>query len=357
MFKLLARVDYLLLIPASFLTLLGSVTLSSISPTSYPEHFIYLTLALVFFILFANFDPDILRRFGLPFYILSIVLLGLTLLIGTTSRGATRWISIGKITLQTSEIVKPLLVVFYGAFLSARSGVFKYFQLGVLSAVPAALVFVQPDLGSAIVLGFGFLGAVLMAGIPFRVVAGSALLAGLMLPVALNLLQPYQKDRITAFLNPASDPLGIGYNSIQAMIAIGSGGFLGRGLGQGTQSQLAFLPESHTDFIFSALSEELGFFGAGFVVFAFFIIFLRLGMLALKSQDTFVQAVIGAIFFTIFIQATVNIGMNLGVLPITGIPLPFVSAGGSSLLAMSALLGIASGISFSLKDRHGSGIL
>lgn len=357
MLRLLSRVDYFLLIPALLLTLLGSVILSSISPTSYPEHFIYLVLAFSLFFFFANIDADLLRRLGWPFYFFSLVILVLTLVIGTTSRGATRWISIGGVSLQTSEVVKPLLAIFCGTFLSARTGALKYFQLGALIVIPAMLVFVQPDLGSAIVVGCGFVGAALLAGIPVKIVLTAIILLLASLPIAMNFLHPYQKDRITAFLNPASDPLGIGYNSIQAMIAIGSGGFFGRGLGQGTQSQLAFLPESHTDFIFSALSEELGFLGSMLVVLAFVVIFLRLGTLAFKTESIFAEGVLGAIFFTIFIQATVNIGMNLGVLPITGIPLPFVSAGGSSLLAMSALLGIASSVSNSLKDDRGSGIL
>ena len=354
---MLKKIDYFLLLPASLLTLLGSVILSSIAPASYPEHFIYIALAILIFIFFSRTDIEVLRRFTWPAYITSVVLLVVTLLIGTTSRGATRWITLGGASIQTSEIVKPLLILFYAEFLGGRQSVLKYFQLAVLAVIPIVLVFLQPDLGSAIVLTFGFIGAVILAGLPFKLIFSALAIVAAAIPVSLKFLHGYQKERIDAFFNPGQDPLGIGYNSAQAMIAIGSGAFFGRGLGQGTQSQLYFLPERHTDFIFSALSEELGFLGAGLVIASFTVIFLRLAFLATKTDSIFVRTIVGAVFFTIFIQAAVNISMNLGVLPVTGIPLPFVSSGGSSLLAMSALLGIMSSVSFSLKERSFSGII
>lgn len=357
MHSLLRRIDYLLFFPAVLLAVLGSVILSSISVSSYPEHFVFLIVALIVFVIFSNIDSDLFQRSGWIFYGISILMLVLTLVLGSTLRGATRWISIGPVTVQTSEIVKPLLVIFCGSFLANKKGNLKFLQLGLFMFIPVALVYVQPDLGSSIIVACVFTGAVVLGGLSIKLILALLGCLLLLIPLILNYLQQYQIDRITAFLNPESDPLGIGYNSIQAMIAIGSGQLFGRGLGQGTQSQLSFLPESHTDFIFSALSEELGFFGALLVLMSFVVIFLRLGYLVLKTEKTFVQTVIGSVFFVIFIQATVNIGMNMGVLPITGIPLPFVSAGGSSLFAMSALLGIASSISFSLKESRFSGIL
>ncbi len=164
-------------------------------------------------------------------------------------------------------------------------------------------------------------------------------------------MAPYQRDRILTFIKPSNDPLGRGYNSIQAKIAVGSGGFTGRGLGQGTQSQLLFLPERHTDFIFASTGEELGFLGVGLIIAAFGVILWRIIDLLRITNDSFSKALLGGVFFSIFTQAAVNIGMNMGVLPITGIPLPFVSSGGSALLAMAVMLGLVSSISSELRRR------
>lgn len=355
--KFLSRIDFKLFLPAGLILLLGSLVLSSVSPNSYPEQFIHVTLAALVFIFFANINTRVLKTFASWFYILALLLLLLTLTFGVVTRGAVRWIDLGFITIQASEIAKPLLAVFF-AFLVSQGTDNKRFALAFLAFLPAALlVLLQPDLGSSIVIFAGFLGILFIGGIPFRYLLIAAVLVILSSPLLWSFLAPYQKERIISFLAPAQDPLGAGYNSIQAMIAVGSGGVLGRGLGEGTQSQLAFLPERHTDFIFASLSEELGFLAASGVLLAFLFLFWRLVNILKKAHDPFSKALIGGIFAILFAQASVNIGMNLGLLPITGIPLPFVSSGGSSLIAMSASLGMASSLGHSLQDEGYLGIL
>lgn len=278
------------------------------------------------------------------------------MLFGVFSRGSVRWIDLGFITIQPSEIVKPALLLFFSSIIANR-GQSRFFTATAFMLPSAALVFIQPDLGSSLVIVAGFLGVIFMGGIPLRLMILGAVLALVVSPLAWTVMADYQKDRVKTYLQPSADPLGSGYNSIQSVISIGSGGVAGRGLGQGTQSQLLFLPERHTDFVFAALSEELGFVGSGLLVVAFGILLTRLIFLLKDENDDFIRALMGGTFVMIFAQASINIGMNLGILPVTGIPLPFVSSGGSSLIAMSAALGIASSASSSLKARLGSGII
>ena len=192
---MLRRIDFFLFLPAALLTLLGSVILSSISPSSYPEHFIYIALAILIFVFFSRTDIDFLRRLAWPFYIFSFLILISTFFFGSTSRGATRWITLGGASIQTSEIVKPLLILFYAEFLCSRHGTLKYFQLAPLTLIPIILVFLQPDLGSSIVLGFSFVGAVILGGIPLKYIFSAILLLGAAIPAGLKLLHGYQRDR------------------------------------------------------------------------------------------------------------------------------------------------------------------
>jgi rod shape determining protein RodA len=232
---------------------------------------------------------------------------------------------------------------------SSNLGNKKFLYAAVFSLPVFLLVFVQPDLGSMVVLALGVLGVFLGSGLHFLWVVGGGIAAFVLSPLVWHFLADYQKQRIITFFSPQDDPLGAGYNVLQAMIAVGSGGLWGRGLGQGTQSQLAFLPERHTDFIFSALSEELGLAGGLLVIFAFSVLFARIIILLKKKEDLFSQSFLTGIFFILFIQVVINIGMNLGVLPVAGVPLPLVSSGGSSLLTTAASLGMVSSLSSDLK--------
>jgi len=351
---ILKSVDWFLFAPAVFLVILGGLVLSSVSKNVYPEHFIFLFLALVIFFIATKIDVDFLFSISGFLYIFSLLLLVSTLALGilypgVVTRGASRWIYLGPFVFQPSELIKPALILFFANVVSSRTGFLRFF-LALATFLPAfILVALQPDLGSAIVLSAGFFGILFFGGVSLRMFAGAFVFLAAVSPAAWQFLAVYQKTRILTFLSPTADPLGAGYNSLQAVIAIGSGGFLGRGLGQGTQSQLSFLPERHTDFIFAALSEELGFVGAILAVVAFCLILYRLIVIIRRQEDVLLQSLLGGIFFIFFAHIIVNAGMNMGVLPITGIPLPFVSSGGSSLLSMSVLLGIASGISSRLK--------
>ncbi len=357
MSKVFTDIDFALFLPACFLVGIGGLILMSVSPESFPRQFLYIGFALAAFLLFSKLDFKVLLAFAPWLYVVSLSLLLITLVIGNLTRGATRWIEIGSFTLQASEIAKPLLLVFLAWFL-AKSGNFRRFPFAAAFVFTAGLFILrQPDLGSALVVLAGFAGAVIVAGIPFSFLTASIVLFGGASPFLWNFLADYQRARILSFISPMTDPLGSGYNAIQAMIAVGSGEVFGRGLGQGTQSQLAFLPERHTDFIFAALSEELGLLGALAVILAFLLLLWRIiGLLRLAKED-FEKVFLGGAFATVFFQAAVNIGMNLGLLPITGIPLPFVSSGGSSLLAMSVILGICSSIGQGLSKRASLGII
>ncbi|MBI2268317.1 MAG: FtsW/RodA/SpoVE family cell cycle protein [Candidatus Blackburnbacteria bacterium] len=350
------RVDPWIFLPAVFLSVIGILILSSVSQDSFPNHFFYLGAAFIVFVLFANTDIKILRQFSPVFYFVSILFLLLTLIFAGNVRGSSRWLALGGFMFQPSELVKPFLVLFF-AHIVARGRKLKFLWVSLLFLPPWLLVFLQPDFGSSMVLLSGFLGVVFLGGIPLRL-AGCAfgvLVVGA--PIFWKFLEEYQKHRIFSFLSPGSDPLGTGYNSIQSVIAVGSGGLLGRGLGQGTQSQLAFLPERHTDFIFAAMSEDLGFIASVAVIFGFGVILFRIVSLMKNDTEIFSQALLAGIFSVLFVHVVINIGMNVGVLPITGIPLPFISSGGSSLISMSAMLGMVSQIAGDLNKRGSLGIM
>ena len=325
-----------------FLILLSVFTLNSISQNIFPQYYIYIILAFVFFIIFLNLDFSILQLFSVHLYILSIALLILPLIIGQITRGAIRWIPIGSLTLQPSEIVRPFLLIFLAEFLMKKGfNTKRLIYAFILILIPVFLILIQPSLGVAILTMIGFTGVFLASGINKRYIFISILLVFLLAPLLWLVLAPYQKARIVSFANPGSDPYGSGYNSIQAMISVGSGQLFGRGLGRGVQTQLRFLPEKHSDFIFAAIAEELGFFGSLLVIFAILSILMGIVKITENSINPSARAFTTGVFFVLFCESVIHIGMNMGIVPITGVPLPFVSAGGSSLLASSIMLAIS----------------
>lgn len=300
-------------------------------------------LAVGFFIM--RFDYRSLAAVHWILYgLVLIVLLGV-LAFGQTVRGTTGWFSFGIFQIQPVEFVKVIMAVVLAKFLADRAdrlGEWRTILLsGLLMGIPAGLVMAQPDLGSAIVLLGMWLGIMIVMPVPRRKLA--VIFAGLAVAAALSwifVLQPYQHDRILNFLTPSRDPLGTGYNVRQAVTAIGSGGWFGRGLGLGSQSQLNFLPERQTDFIFATVGEELGFVGAATLLLLFGIFFWRLGRLASQARDSFSLLVTVGLTTMFFLHVLINIGMNLGIFPVTGLPLPFLSYGGSSLLACLIAVGV-----------------
>lgn len=329
--------------PVIFLLILSSFVLRSISPSLFPLHFFYLFLGVMIFWFFSQVDFDVLSIFSNHLYIVSIVLLLITLLIGAVTRGTVRWIPLGPLSLQPAEIVRPLLLVFFANFLTrGKFDVRKIIYAGMLLIVPVYLILRQPSLGVSVLTVVGFFGVLIATSFKKKYILIGLGIFVLSLPLFWNVLKPYQKDRITAFVNPDKDTLGSGYNSLQSTIAVGSGGILGLGLGHGSQTQLSFLPEKQTDFIFAATAEELGFVGSALLLLATALILYRLTVYVGDPINPASRAFVSGLFLTYLVQVFVHVGMNMGMLPVTGIPFPLVSAGGSSLLATMMALGIAS---------------
>ena len=268
----------------------------------------------------------------------------ITIILGQVTRGTVRWIPIGSLSFQPSEIVRPLLLVFFANFMTQKQINFKrLIQILFLMALPLFLILVQPSLGVTVLTAIGFLGVFLASELDKKIFLYLLIIIMAIVPVVFIFLAPYQKQRITTFFDPSEDPLGAGYNSIQSMISVGSGELTGRGLGKGVQTQLAFLPERHSDFIFASIGEEMGFLGAMMLLVVTMILYGRIASFTEKSISPAARAFLAGVFLTLFTQTVVHVGMNMGLLPITGVPYPLVSAGGSSLLATMTSLGIVLG--------------
>lgn len=338
-----------LLISVIVILILSLLSLTAISPQYGISQSIFIIPAALAGLFFAKM-PYGLHKFLIKIYaVSSLILLILPILFGEITRGAVRWLQIGSLTLQPSEIIKPFLIIIFSYYLSTKNK--KLWQYFLLLLVPAVLIFKQPDLGSALVIMAIWLGILFASKISMKLLLFLFLIAGLVSPLVWYQLKPYQQQRLTSFINPYADPKISGYHVIQSVISIGSGGFFGLGLGRGTQSQLQFLPERQTDFIFASLAEELGFIGAIILLTAYFFLLKRLLEIILKAPDEFGRLIATGVFSLIFFQTVVNIGMNLGLLPITGITLPLVSSGGSSLLTVFICLGLVYNINFASREN------
>ncbi len=331
----------LIIVPMILLAGLSLAIIGSISPQLVMMQASFFGVGFVVFFLLTFIDNDIFKSLAWPLYIAALLFLGLSFF-GTSIRGATRWIEIGSLQIQPSELVKPFLVIVQATFLSRyppKSFTQIAFFLG-LFFIPFFLVFRQPDLGNSVIYLGTMLGLLYIAGIPGRYIVGFLGIFTILLPILWGAIKDYQRLRMITFFNPYLDMGGAGYNAIQAMIAVGSGHLFGRGLGRGPQSQLRFLPENHTDFIFASLTEELGFLAAIMLLISYFILLLQLLRVGREGSSDFGQLVAFGAFIQLFLHVVINIGMNLGLLPITGITLPLVSYGGSSILATFILLGL-----------------
>ncbi len=327
---------------------LGSALLLSISilvifSSSSSLAFQQATFALLGFAIFflvSRFDYRLFKNLSFYIYLVVIVLLVVVMFLGIETRGSIRWISLGFLNIQPSEFAKPALILMLASFWERNLPSWKNIGKSILISLPVIfLVFEQPDLGSALTLFAIWMGMLIPAKISFKKVLLLFLTLIMLTPLVWFNLENYQKERIFSFISPYEDPLGIGYNIIQSTIAVGSGQLTGRGLGQGTQSRLQFLPESRTDFIYAFIAEELGFLGSMIIVSLFFFIIAYCLRIAEKARDKFGYLIIFGVISMLFFQSFVNIGMNIGILPITGITLPLVSYGGSSLLATLISLG------------------
>lgn len=335
-------IDWVELLALLLLGLIGLFVLLTTNTGLFWQQFFFLVLGGIIIWVLSKLDGIILWWFAPYGYVLSILLL-IASYFGEPIRGASRWIFVFGIQLQPSEIVKPLVILAFARMLATYSARrWRFLPLNTLAfAVPFLLVFRQPDLGTSLVYAASWIAMMVAGGFPLILFALGGVLGVIGFPLFWKALAGYQKARIFTFLNPASDPQGAGYNALQAMIAVGSGQWFGRGLGQGTQSHLRFLPEYHTDFIFATLVEELGFVGGA-------ILLLLYGILLWQLIRPYVRGDIGnpfVFFYTIGLfgilltQVVINAGMNMGIIPVTGITLPFVSYGGSSILSLCVAFG------------------
>ncbi len=331
---------------ALFLILaIGAISLLvifSINRSLATNQLVYWIIGLAVLCATSLFPYNNWQRLSVPFYAVVLIFLALLFFIGTPIRGSIRWIDIGPFRFQPSELAKIASIFLLANFYSEKSArQLKNLVTSFAIILPAVvLIFFEPDIGNSLALLAIWFGASLACGFRAKTMVTFALIAIVIAIFSYELLSSYQKDRIATFVNPTKDPLGTGYNIIQSKIAIGSGQLFGRGLGHGSQSQLNFLPEAESDFIFASISEQLGFFGAILIVLLQGGLILRI-LSYVQSAEKFGQLVIVGTASFLLIQFLVNIGMNLGLLPVTGITLPLVSYGGSSLLSTLFLLGVA----------------
>lgn len=285
-------------------------------------------------------------------FIALVSLLAITFILGLETRGSVRWIDFGFFTLQASEIAKPILILFLSNFFIQNSP-FKSRNILVsllLSLIPVGLTFLQPDFGSAFVLLMIWISLVYLAGLSWKKLLVMLLIGLICLPIGFSQLRGYQRERLTTFLNPNQDPLGSGYNIVQSIIAVGSGELFGRGFGRGTQSHLNFLPEQKTDFIFATMAEELGFVGIASIFALFALLLYRIVVIGNRCREKIDQLVCYGAATVIAVQLFVNAGMNMGIVPVTGITLPFISFGGSSLISMLILVGLVQSVEIGNKS-------
>lgn len=349
----LSQFDWVLIGAVLFLIVVGLVMQYSIGINQEPpdisqftKQLSFVFVGLILFVIASLLDNRYYRTHPAVYGSIAVLLLILVLIFGKTIKGTTGWFVIGGFSLQPVEFVKVLVILFFATYLT--KGVHHLresrYLLTTLAFVATCLLLIalQPDLGSAaviFVIWFGLLIALRVKGWILAAIAGSI---GLLGTVGWFLfLEQYQKDRLTTFLYPDKDPLGIGYNITQSIVSVGSGGIWGRGLGLGTQSQLHFLPEVNSDFIFAAIAEELGFFGAVAILIAIGLVLYRLWRTAGEAKDAYSAVLLICVFIYIAFQSVLTIGMNIGVLPVTGLPLPLVSAGGTSMVATLLVLGLA----------------
>lgn len=283
------------------------------------------------------------------FYIASIILLALVLMVGFEVRGSSSWFKLGPFSIEPVEFVKIAMLVLFAKFFTLRhTEIYRPSHIilsAIYIAIPTGLVLIQPDFGSAMLLIIFWVGMMLVAGIKKKhLIFLFAIGLVAMSIMWFGAFKDYQKARISSFLNPLSDPYGSGYNIIQARVAIGSGGLFGTGLGHGSQTRLGFLPEAHTDFIFAAIAEELGLVGVFFIFAGYAFLSLRVLKIAGQAQNNFAKLFCFGFLILIFSQFIINVGMNLGLAPVTGITLPFLSYGGSSLISLCIGVGIIQSI-------------
>ena len=315
---------------------------------------IRMAVGLFMLVFMAQVRPKTLVSLTPWLYLFCLALLVAVMFFGVSAKGAQRWIALPGFRFQPSELMKLVLPMAVAAYLVREQlpPTFKQIVIAVMiMAVPTALIMKQPDLGTSLLIASSGVFVLLLSGLYWRYVIAALALIAACLPVLWSFMKGYQKQRVLTFLNPESDPLGSGWNIIQSKTAIGSGGISGKGWLQGTQSQLNFLPESHTDFIIAVIGEELGFYGIAFLLLLYLLIIFRCMIIAIRAQSSFSRLLAGSITLTFFVYVLVNIGMVTGLLPVVGVPLPMISYGGTSIVTLMTGFGIlmSTGARFNVK--------
>ncbi|MFZ5424846.1 MAG: rod shape-determining protein RodA [Patescibacteria group bacterium] len=346
--QFLKKLNLALLILPILIFLLGELTLISTTPERARTQGTYFVVGMLGYAILSFVDYELLRHYWKPLYISVLLLLILTFFLGEIRSGSARWIGAGGFTFQPSELAKLSIIVSLAALLSTNKNTIHKFKellrLTGLVVLLVAFVFVQPDLSTSVIILLIFVGLLFYSGLHIYYFLAATLCIGIFSTPLWSLLHDYQKERILVFVNPQLDILGAGYNVIQSVIAVGSGQLLGRGFGRGTQSHLQFLPAYWTDFIFASYAEEWGFLGVVMLIILFSLLLLTLLYVAFKVKDTFGSLISIGVFVMFFGQYLVNVGMNMGIMPVTGIPLPLVSYGGTSLVVSLLMLGIVQSV-------------
>ena len=341
--RLIAPIDPPLMLITGLLLLLAIGVMGSASPERLNAQLMNVAIALILMRVLAQVPPQRLMHLAVPVYLVGLLLLVAVALFGDVSKGARRWLNLGFMRVQPSELMKiavPLLLAWFFQKREAMLRLRDYGVAAVLLLLPIALIVRQPDLGTAIlVLAAGFY-VIFFAGLSWKILIGMLVSGLAAAPLAWNLLHDYQRNRIITLFDPEKDPLGKGFHIIQSTIAIGSGGIFGKGWRAGTQAQLEFIPERHTDFIFAVFSEEFGLFGNLVLLAIYALLIIRGLMIAANAATLFSRLLAGAVTMILFTYAFVNMGMVSGILPVVGVPLPLISYGGTALVTLFVGIGI-----------------
>lgn len=354
--RLFLHFDWVVFLVTISLCLIGilniySATLMDSDNNLYEKQLIWFSIGLALMILATFVNYIHLERLAYPIYTIAIILLIATILTGRTAGGAKRWLSIGFASFQPSEFAKIAIILILSKYFSAIKIPLRGLSLkelivpSIIAFIPFILIVKQPDMGTAVITFLIFASMVIFAKVRLKLVIGITAISLPLIPIAWRFLKDYQKARLMSFLDPTLDPLGIGYHIMQSKIAVGSGGIIGNGFTNGTQGQLRFLPEHHTDFIFSVLAEEWGFIGSFIVLILYFVLVLWGLNIAQNAKDRLGAFLAFGVSFMFLWHILINIGMVTGMLPVVGVPLPFMSYGGSFLITTMIGAGILANVS------------
>jgi len=340
------HLDHMLLLGIGILLLLGLGVLYSAGDESLElinRQLTRIALAFVVMLIVAQIPSSTLRFWSPWMYAIGVALLVLVLVMGDVGKGAQRWLDLGFVRFQPSEMMKlvtPMMVAWYFAEKPLPPSWRTLLVAAALILIPTLLIARQPDLGTALLIFAAGFFVIFLGGLSWRIMLGMVVLAASLLPVLWHFMHDYQRSRVMTLLDPQSDPLGAGYHIIQSQIAIGSGGVYGRGWLNGSQSHLNFLPEQSTDFIFAVFAEEFGLLGGGLLLVLYGFIIIRGLIISVQGQDTYARLLAGSLSLTFFVYLFVNIGMVSGILPVVGVPLPLISYGGTSMVTLMAGFGM-----------------